>query len=180
MKIPKKITPCPIMEAILEIRFSSIIPEDANFGIIYDKFKDSFSKVEKLPILQLPDQIRSSDSNLIHKPHYKLFSDEFIIQVGPKVFSLVTVGEYPGWDKYFSSINEVFGVLFKLNIIENVNRMGLRYVNIFKDMNIFEKSNLKMSLKKTELVGQNINLTTVIPSNGFNCIFRSIPNTDSD
>lgn len=62
---PKKISPCPIVEASVEIRFTSEVLPDAIFGIIYQAFKDEFSsKPEKLPILQLPEQIRSMDRNL--------------------------------------------------------------------------------------------------------------------
>ena len=70
MQIPKKITPCPILEAIVEIRFEPEEPDDAIFGIIYNQFKKSFPEIEKLPILQIPDQFRSKDPNLIYKPHY--------------------------------------------------------------------------------------------------------------
>ena len=45
MQIPKKITPCPILEAIVEIRFEPEEPDDAIFGIIYNKFKKRFPKL---------------------------------------------------------------------------------------------------------------------------------------
>jgi len=59
MKIPKKIDPCPIVEAIVEIRFDSNLPGDAIFGVIYNQFKEDYPKFTKLPILQLPEAIRS-------------------------------------------------------------------------------------------------------------------------
>jgi uncharacterized protein (TIGR04255 family) len=34
--MPIKITPCPIVEAIIEIRFTTMLPSEAIFGIIYN------------------------------------------------------------------------------------------------------------------------------------------------
>ena len=83
MKLPKKITPCPIVEAIVEVRFESDIPEDAIFGVIYSKFKEEYSDLEKTALLQLPEQIRSKDPSLKFKPYYKLRNENFILQIGP-------------------------------------------------------------------------------------------------
>jgi uncharacterized protein (TIGR04255 family) len=164
MQIPKKITPCPILEAILEIRFEPEEPDDAIFGIIYNKFKKRFPKLEKLPILQIPDQFRSRDPNLIYKPHYKLIKENFLVQVGPRIFSLVNVKNYSGWDKFSQEIREVFELLSKLQVIKEIKRLGLRYVNLFENFNIYEKSNLKLLLKDVALIENPINLTTRIAS----------------
>ena len=167
MQIPNKITPCPILEAIVEIRFDPESPDDAIFGIIYNQFKESFPKTEKLPILQIPDQIRSRDPNLIYKPHYKLIKENFVVQVGPRIFSLVNIKGYSGWDKFSQEIKEVFELLSKLQVIKEIKRLGLRYVNLFENLNIYEKSNLKLALKDEAIVEYPINLTARIPSNEF-------------
>ena len=101
MQLPKKITPCPIAEAIVEIRFDSNpdIPADAIWGIIYNSFKEeySFKSIEKLPILQIPEPVRLNDPALIYKPNYKLSNEKFIFQIGPKVISLASAPNYIGW-----------------------------------------------------------------------------------
>ena len=61
MKIPKKITSCPLVETIVELRFESSLPPDAIFGVIYQKLKSDYPKVDKLPILQIPEEIRFKD-----------------------------------------------------------------------------------------------------------------------
>lgn len=146
MKLPKKIDPCPIVEAVVEIRFDSILPGDAIFGMVYNHFKDDYPTLSKLPILQLPDAIRSKDPNLIFSPHYKMQKDDFVLQIGPKVLSLVNVKEYSGWDTFYSKILETFNIISKLNIVDTVSRFGLRYINVFKNLNIFKYSDFKAVL----------------------------------
>jgi uncharacterized protein (TIGR04255 family) len=164
MKIPKKITPCPIAEAIFEIRFDSDLPGDAVFGIIYNEFKSEFKNLTKLPILQLPDPIRTKDPNLIYSPHYKLQNKNFILQVGPKVLSLVNIKEYCGWDLFSKKIEKTFTKISKTGVIKTPTRIGLRYVNFFENLDIYEKSNLKLLLNSEPFNASHIDLTANVPT----------------
>ncbi len=150
-KLPKRISPCPIVEAIVEIRFTSEVLPDAIFGIIYQDFRNEFpGPVEKLPILQLPEAIRSNDPNLIYQPYYKLSSGDLILQVGPRVASLSNVRNYMGWEIFSQKIKEAFLKFEKLKIIRNVERSGVRYINFFK-LDIFDNINLQVILNGSPL-----------------------------
>jgi uncharacterized protein (TIGR04255 family) len=164
MKIPKKITPCPITEAIFEIRFDSDLPGDAVFGIIYNDFKNDFKKLIKLPILQIPDPIRTKDPNLIYSPHYKLHNNDFIFQVGPKVLSLANINEYCGWDLLSNKIEEIFTKISKTGVVKTPTRVGLRYINFFENLDIYEESNLKLTLNSEPFDASHIDLTANIPT----------------
>ncbi|MBT3258880.1 MAG: TIGR04255 family protein [Deltaproteobacteria bacterium] len=162
-KLPLSINPCPIIEAIFEIRFDSSFPGDAIFGIVFNQFKDEFKDVEQLPILQLPAAIRTQDPNLKFTPHYKIKKDNFIIQIGPNVFSLTNIKEYCGWKIFSKKIYDTYNKLSELNLIQKQFRTALRYINILPDINIFEKTNLGIHLNKEKLGENQINLTTEIP-----------------
>lgn len=163
-QLPKKISPCPIKEAVFEMRFDSKLPEDAIFGVLYEKFKELYTNVEQLPILQLPQMVRSQDPNLAYAPHYKLSSDNSIIQVGPKVFSLAHAGEYVGWDVFSSEIIDTFNKVQETNIISKLQRVALRYINIFEGMNILDNANFKAYLGENLLNSEKINFAAEIPS----------------
>ncbi len=162
MKIPKKITPCPIAEAIFELRFDSSTPDEAIFGTFYKEFKDEFTDFTKLPILQLPEAIRSRDQNLIHSPHYKLKKDNFLLQIGPKVFSIVNLKEYSGWDTFSQKILDTIGKINQTGAVDKVTRVGLRYINIFENLDIYDKSNLKLMLSDEPFAASTFDLTTQV------------------
>ena len=167
MDIPTKITPCPIVEAIAELRFVTNLPDDAVFGVIYDKLCNGFGETEKLPVLQLPEAIRSQDPNLKYTPHYKLHKGNYRMQVGPKVFSLANVKEYVGWDTFSDKIKKTFEKLSELGIVDKIERFGLRYINFFADINIYEKSMLQMQLEDKNLFKNDNNLTIVMKTGDF-------------
>ncbi len=143
-KLPISINPCPIAEAIFEVRFESSYPRDAIFGTIYNQFKNEFQKVLQLPVLQLPAAIREQDPNLQFSPHYKLPAGKFTIQIGPNVFSLINNRQYCGWKLFSHKIIETYQRLSELEIIQKHNRTALRYINVFEGMNIFDRSTLKI------------------------------------
>ena len=162
-KLPLAINPCPIIEAIFEIRFESSFPGDAIFGIVFNQFKDEFQDVEQLPILQLPAAIRAQDPNLKFTPHYKIKKDNFIIQIGPNVFSLTNIKEYCGWKIFSEKIYDTYNKLSELNLIQKQFRTALRYINMLPDINIFEKTNLGIHFNDEKLGENQINLTAEIP-----------------
>ena len=94
--LPVSISPCPIQEAVVEIRFSTTKPADAVFGILYAKVNQNFTSTNPLPILQIPEAIRSQDPNLTYQPHYVLSRGDLNLKIGPKVLVFSCVAPYSG------------------------------------------------------------------------------------
>lgn len=166
LKIPKKIFPCPIAEAIAEIRFQPKCPRDAVFGIAYAKLGSSFKKTEPLAILQLPEQIRNKDASLKFKPHHKLIGDSGrpSIQIGPAVISLTSSSPYLGWTEFSKEIKSVLEQLTE--IIDKPLRLATRYVNFF-EYNIYQKINLRILDGESEFKNDNILVKTIIADDPF-------------
>ena len=161
--LPVSIDPCPIIEAIFEMRFESSYPRDAIFGIIYKQFKDEFHKVIQLPVLQLPPAVREQDPNLRFTPHYKITADNFTIQIGPNVFSLINTTKYCGWKLFFEKIKETYRRLSELEVMEKRNRTALRYINVFENLNIFDESTFEINLQGRKIGGNRMNVLTEMP-----------------
>lgn len=146
--LPKLITPCPIIESGIEIRFKTKLVSNIINGMIYNELQNSYNEIRELPILQLPIHIRRNDVNLIYQPHYQLISNNFILQIGDRVLSLINpkIGEkYIGWNEYSNEIKNILNIFDKLNIIDSVERIGVRYVDFFKEINIFDKITISLT-----------------------------------
>src|SRR5437870_4231239 len=125
MKLPQKIELCPIIEAVVEIRFEASIFRNAVFGIVYNSLKDQFSgEVEKLPILQIPENLLQSDPSFQYKPYYKITKGNYALQIGPDVISISCLNPYSGWKEYSQLIFQILENFSKLNIIKKVERLG--------------------------------------------------------
>jgi uncharacterized protein (TIGR04255 family) len=171
MRIPSKITPCPIQEAVFEVRFNTAIPSDAIFGICYNEFKSEYSKVTKTSISEIPESLRLSDPNLAFMPHYKLVRDNFLLQIGPKVFSLVNLKDYSGWETFSKNILDTFKKIQHTGIISEITRVALRYINVFESLDIFSKSSLKFQLNQEPFLFNSADLTAEVLTE--KCICRT-------
>jgi uncharacterized protein (TIGR04255 family) len=167
MTLPINISPCPILDALLEVRFSSKINSNAVFGLIYSVLQKDFEKVESLPILQLPDMVRVSDPNFKYKPHYRISNNDFVIQIGPDVLSISSFPKYLGWESFSKTIFDVLKKVEELSIINKIERIGLRYINFFEN-NIFDKINLKVSISSDNILYKNTVVRTEIEQGEFN------------
>ena len=65
IKTPSELTPCPVVEASMEVRFSrSDTPIEVIMSMIIENVRDKFENFQKLPIANLPENIRDADPNL--------------------------------------------------------------------------------------------------------------------
>lgn len=174
IKIPKKITPCPIIEAIIELRFEDLtFPIEIFLGGIFEKLKGKNpNKPDKLPVLELPSVIRENDPNLRFAPHYKIKFQDYLLQIGPRTLSIACPKEYTGWSRFYPTIEEVFDEIKNLSYIEKPLRFGLRYINFFNEVDIFEFLKIELKLGPHDLIGfQNI-IKTEFNQDDFKCILQ--------
>lgn len=161
MLLPTKISPCPIIDAIFEIRFSSSTHPNAVFGLVYSALEKDFPNVETLPILEFPEVVRVNDPALYYKPHYKLPAQGFVLQVGPNVLSISSFPVYLGWKCFFEKILDILNKIEKIGFINNIKRMGIRYINFFDD-NIYNQINLKININDSPISYNNTVVRTEI------------------
>lgn len=139
IRLPIKIDPCPIKEAIIEIHFE---PYDIRMDLkktIYDKIKAHFPIIEDFHITKLPPEVLFNDSDLLFAPHFK-FGDtnsKYSFQVGPRMASLIVSDEYTGWNKFNDKLETVFEIFNSIGFIKTIKKLSMRYIDFF-DFNIFD------------------------------------------
>lgn len=145
MQLPSKIDSCPIVDALLEVRFTTQIPPNAVYGVIYNALKDNYPKTADLPILQIPEPIRKVDANFRFKPLYKAHNARYVLQIGPDVITISSYPEYVGWSEYSREIIRLLGIIRDLDFVKSVLRVGYHVVNFFEE-DIFPKTKLSISI----------------------------------
>jgi len=144
---------------LIEIRFSTKLHPSAVFGVIYNSIQKNYPNVEKLPILQIPEPIREKDKQLKYKPYYKASNEQFIVQIGPDVFTVSSFPNYIGWSDFSKEIFSIIETIKNLKIIDETHRLGIRYINFFP-YDIFESIDLEIFLKSHKLSSEKTLLRT--------------------
>src|SRR4051812_14003959 len=97
-RLPIRIVPCPIVEAIFEARFVSPQPWATMPGLLFAQIRGKYPEQNTLPLAQLPEEIRRQDAALLRQPLIEFLSPNFSVQLGPRVINLATKpNAYPGW-----------------------------------------------------------------------------------
>ena len=137
-RMPVRISPCPILESVLEVRYVtgkdwSLLP-----GLLYSQLKERYPQYENLPVSHLPDEFLKNDPGVVYAPRVRYLGESFIVQFGPRVVSLMFRGDYPGWQRIAKELSWLLERLKKADFIHEGERLGMRYIDFFPE-DIFAK-----------------------------------------
>ena len=161
VRLPIKIDPCPIVEAILELRFVTSESWRTLPGLLFAHIRDRYPEQKELPLAQLPEEIRRREPAFTYQPLVQFLSRDFLIQFGPRVVSLVTKSkQYPGWAVLLEEMTWLVSQLQQTGFVSEGERLGVRYINFFS-FDIFEKLVLEVSTGEKRLAGE-LSVTSVL------------------
>ncbi|MBI2269018.1 MAG: TIGR04255 family protein [Bacteroidetes bacterium] len=135
IKIPKKITPDPIIDSIVELRFKPVINKDEVFGKIFSELNNSFQIYQPS---QIP-KIRIQDNVFAYVADATISNQDYSIGIGSNVISFNCKDGYKGWGNYFALIKSVLLRISEKGIIEQIERIGVRYINFFSEIEVITK-----------------------------------------
>lgn len=135
--IPIKLNNDPILEALVELRFTkSTMPVcEILTGFLFSALKSSHQNIviKKLPISQIPSEIRSNDPNLTFAPLTQIICDQFGILIGDQVCTITCQKPYKGWPEFKKFIISVLEILKKSGLISEIQRYSIKYVNLIPE-----------------------------------------------
>lgn len=127
-----------IVEALFEIRFESgenaRAPELVIGSLLKWKFWSDF-EVTRLPIADLPVEIRNSEPSLKRQPFYELTEKDGpkVVKIGPNVISFHSLNSYPFWEEFRPAALSISEALNDNLSDVQYGRLGLRYINLFNE-----------------------------------------------
>jgi uncharacterized protein (TIGR04255 family) len=154
------------VEAVAEVRFTSTLPSEAIIGLVYEKVKDKFGEPKSLPILQLPVALREKDENLKYQACYRFEKPGNVLLVGPHNVALST-NPYTDWNAATPLLSDMLDKFNKMKLFSSVERIGLRYVNFFEKLNIFNHVTLSLEVNERSIADRSIVLRTEAKVDGF-------------
>lgn len=161
-RLPSKIAPCPIVEAVLELRFITQESWRTLPGVFFNSIRDRYPEQSDLPLANVPEDVRRSEPAFRFQPLVRFVRDDFFIQLGPQVVSLVTTTDaYPGWAAIETEITWLLREIKKIGFISEAERLATRYINFF-DFDIFPKLSLEVTAGEKQLAGAELSIATVL------------------
>jgi uncharacterized protein (TIGR04255 family) len=177
--LPKRLRDDAIIEALCEFRFAVKDLPEIVAGRLADFPAWSVYRKDRLPIANVPEQIRAAEPELRFHPTLMLVSPDASrsVRIGHSVLSLHVSPKYCGWAVWKEEIRQTVGFLFDRLPGVVVTRIGLRYINAlhadrhlvrgFQDLNLNIELSGKtvtsdVNLNVNEFFGKDVGTTTRI------------------
>ncbi len=141
-----------IVDCVFDILFESNSVAESFLSTI--AHVDEFECITKLPLYQVSEAIRKNDPNLKTQPLYEITSKRntnYKITLGDNVIGIAINSNYTSWtNSLFPQIKKLFQEILNSGKINNITRMGLRYVDFLEDENIFKTGKIKVKIDNNE------------------------------
>lgn len=140
MKIPKKISPDRIKDAIVEVKYSSKIPFEVAIGLFYKSLDDTYTYTNRSLGKQ---QIQNAlPVNLFENLEIQIgnrtlfYNDKIKIEFQPNSIIFNCLNDYISWDFYKLEIEKVLAQLSEAGVIDNFTRVGVRYISEYPNIDL--------------------------------------------
>lgn len=160
-QLPTRLGKEPLIDVVFEIRFevgtsaAEILP-----GFLHAKLGGGV-KIERLPVSQLPLEIRRTDVNLANQPLVRITWKNYLLMVGDNSLAVGCLLPYPGWTEFRETILKIVAFLAEASIVQSVQRYSLKYVDILpvqQGENVGDWINVKVTVGESELKSQPFQL----------------------
>jgi len=130
MKIPKKINPDRLVDAIVAVRFESDLPAEVLLGVIFQSLNDSYIYSNKnISKNQFPNG-NSVKNSLFYNDRIKV-----MVLENSLIFNILT--EYIGWEHYKKEISNFIELIQKKGSpIKTFTKASVRYISEYKDVDL--------------------------------------------
>jgi len=126
-QLPKSISPNPLINTTVEVRFVSTIEQDKVLNFYLNLLYDKLPEVHDRRLPQLSGHI--SDPRMKYAANYIFQDKEFSVSADYNVIAFANVGDYKLWGNYFPFIKKILLALSDTGVVQKIERIGLRYAS---------------------------------------------------
>jgi uncharacterized protein (TIGR04255 family) len=148
MSLPKRISPSPLFNTTIEVRFQTKLDRIKMLQKMLTLFLDMFTDIKEGNI---PNDIKKSEPQFKYAADYIMKNDDYMLSFGENSIAFEHISEYKLWPTYFSFIKECILRVFKSDIIDTVERCGVRYGSLMEGK--YEPKEILIELPKIDVNG---------------------------
>lgn len=172
-----KIEPDYIKESIVEVKYSSSVPDNLIPGLLYNGLSSHFKfSTFKDKVPKSVTQLGLIDFRVNTEEYF--YDDLITIKLRPNSFIFNCIGVYPLWDAYFSRIQQALIIMFESGVISSFTRVGLRYINEYPDIPLKNIVTFKYNFNMPEVTSDSLSFKSEFDFRTHRVILNLISNAE--
>lgn len=133
MNLPISINPNPLISSTIEIRFSARLNNEEVLPLFYPLLINSLSNFKEGNFQR--ETKKDKNKNIEFVRGYVFSNEDFQLSIGKNFIAFQNIPEYKLWSNYFPFVKRHIELISKLDIVESIERVGVRYVSILDGVN---------------------------------------------
>lgn len=138
MKLPKKISPDRIKEAVVEIKYTSNVPFEVIIGLVFKALDDTYTYTDR-PI-DLPDLQGFEQKGILldYEKQYFFLNSKIKLELKPNslIFTCLKQYSYISWLEYLPEIINTMDQIHNSGAFENFIRVGTRFISEYPNIDL--------------------------------------------
>jgi len=169
--LPKKLENSPLIAATVELRFKNAIPNGVLLGKFFPSLGSDYEDLQVIGPGNVPEAALKQNPNLIFLPQYRAKgsnSAAYQVLFGPRVVIFAMRG--PSFDIDFASdgpLQKLLGNLERHDVLIELERAGLRYINLFEGRKSLEHMAVNTSISGDDISAHISSMRFEIPQDSF-------------
>ena len=179
MRLPQKIDH-QLKDTIVSIQFTPSVPSETVVGYVHHLLKDQFESVPTERSSWL--HIEPVNLTLESRPsvYFQTLDKQFRIDVDGSSITFNSEGVYPGWADFYTIFQQCMKPLFDHAVIGTIERFGIRYINRFDQVYIFDHIDMAVQVGASIPAGYRQQIRTEFDRNGFHSVLTLVNGYPTD
>lgn len=138
----------PIVDAACEIRYNAKVETNLIPGLLHVELSKGgmgaqISDIESAHLI--PASLRSTDPAFRNIHLFEFEHNSTKIRFGPGSLVISACSPYPGWHAFSADIGAILGLFKRAGVMEDVERVGIRFINLLESASIDSGLNISVS-----------------------------------
>src|SRR6185312_2235690 len=162
MRLPTKITPDSISEAVVEIRYLANLPFEVLLGLFFEAFDESYTYTSRPPKPPRQGLYENRQQGLVINlgGEKLLYNDKITILLRNNAFVFSCLDGYIGWEAFRPEVEKAVKTIEGTGKITKWNRVGLRYISQYPNTDLKACTNFDFTFGQPSIKSTSTALRT--------------------
>lgn len=176
MRLPKRINPDSIREAIVEFRYLTTDSYEIIPGILFQAFDNSYTYTDRpiktVPQVPVQNLVSGREVRIQLGGQNLLYNEQIILQISPNSFVFSCLNNYIGWELYHKEIEKALKIILSTPLHVGWTRISMRYISEYRDRDLRECTHFDFKFGLPNTQSDTVAFKSEFPYNGSRVILN--------
>jgi uncharacterized protein (TIGR04255 family) len=175
MRVPIKIDPDNLRDAVVDIKFKPSVPAPTVLGYLHKVLSQHYSyNAGRTFNESIKVKGTANEINFAELPYY--YNDYCKVLITQNQINFNIISNYAGWADHFKAVKSLLKLIYDTNAIEQVTKVGIRYISEYSNKSVFQYLNGSFTIFDSVKPTNNIQIRSLVEDGIYKKVITIIDN----